>query len=127
MIGADPAQIRRRSAQLRELAKTMSLSGQQLDKVAASLQGAVAHSRWQGPDSERFRQQWASQIRPTLRSSGAGLEDVPKLLLAQAAEQETASSDNSGGAGSGAGSEGRSWDDIFTDPNYSMSVARGAL
>lgn len=117
MIGANPAQMR-------ELAKSMSLSGQALDKVAVSLQCAVTQSRWHGPDSERFRQQWFSRLRPTLRTASVGLEDASKLLLTQAAEQEKASADTGNGGSlypiaiSGTPREAGMPPDVFTDPEY---------
>ncbi len=116
MIGADPAQMR-------ELAKAMSRSGQQLDNVARELNAALGGTRWRGADSERFRQRWASNLRPTLRTAGAGLEDAAKLLAAQADEQETASAAEGGSAPAGANTpaaagDGKDWSDAFTDPNY---------
>ncbi|MDJ0317614.1 WXG100 family type VII secretion target [Arthrobacter antibioticus] len=111
MIGANPAQMR-------ELAKSMSLSGQALEKVAVSLQSAVTQSRWHGPDSERFRQQWISRLRPTLRTACAGLEDASKLLLVQATEQEKASAVDGGRLRGGTGGEQRTLDYVFNDPNY---------
>lgn len=116
MIGADPAQMR-------ELAKAMSQSGQQLDNTARELHAVLAGARWRGADSERFRQRWASNLRPTLRTAGAGLEEAAKLLSAQADEQETASAADGGSAPGtpstpAAPGDSKDWSDAFTDPNY---------
>lgn len=114
MIGADVAQMR-------DLAKTMTLSGRQLDNVSKSLHTAVSQTGWHGPDSDKFRQQWATRLRPVLRSAGASIEEASKLLSAQADEQETASADTGGGAPNGqpdSPSADKDWSDVFTDPNY---------
>lgn len=119
IIGADPAQMR-------ELAKAMSHSGQQLENAARELQAVLGGVRWRGADSERFKQRWSSNLRPTLRTAGAGLEDAAKLLAAQADEQETASAADGGSApgtpsapaAPGATGESKQWSDVFTDPNY---------
>lgn len=125
MLGADPTQ-------LRELARSMATSKEQLDTAARELHGALSKARWQGPDSDRFRQRWATSLRPTLRSAGAGLADAAAMLAAQADEQLAASAADGGTtAGSpGApanpaspanpGSSGaeRNWSDAFTDPDY---------
>lgn len=133
MLGAAPEE-------LRELAKTMSLSGQDLDNTATSLQSAVARTQWSGFDADSFRNRWTSAMRPTLRTAGASLENMAKVLLAQADEQEKASADTgyggtdgtgttsggsetNGGTGSNTPEHGSSedqsgWSDAFTDPNY---------
>ncbi len=119
MLGADPIQ-------LRELARSMSTSREQLDSAARDLHSALSRARWHGPDSDRFRQRWATNLRPTLRSAGAGLADAASLLAAQANEQETASAADGGtttGSPSsptdpGASGDERNWSDAFTDPNY---------
>lgn len=121
MLGAD-------LESLRDLARAVNLSGQGLESTATNLQAAVARTRWAGFDAERFRSRWASNMRPTLRTASASLENISKLLLAQADEQERTSADTggSGGGGSvGPGSSGgnlpvdtNGWDDAFTDPNY---------
>lgn len=139
MLGAD-------LDSLRDLAKAASLSGQDLDDTATALQSAVAGTRWVGFDADSFRNRWASNMRPTLHAASASLANMSKLLIAQADEQEKASSDTGGGSGGGAGGshgtggpggaggsgngsgagtagnpapdDEKSWSDAFTDPNY---------
>lgn len=140
MIGAD-------LASLRELAKSASLSGQELAATATSLQSAVTGTRWSGFDADSFRSRWASNIRPTLNTASASLENMSKQLFSQADAQEAASSATGGNAaaGGGAGGSGSSgaggsgtagggtgsgvpgnghvedsngWADAFTDPDY---------
>lgn len=117
MIGADPVQ-------LRELAKVMSGTREQLDSTVRELHAAVVKTGWKGPDSERFKARWNSTLRPTLRSTGAKLEDAAKLLVAQAAEQVEASAAKDFAApprvpqNPPTGNDGKKWSDVFTDPNY---------
>lgn len=121
MLGAD-------LDSLRDLAKAASLSGQDLDDTATALQSAVTGTRWVGFDADSFRNRWTSNMRPTLRAASASLATMSKLLIAQADEQEKASSDTGGpgGSGNGPGStvgspprgDEKSWSDAFTDPNY---------
>lgn len=102
MIGAD-------LASLRELAKSASLSGQELAATATSLQNAVTHTRWVGHDADSFRSRWASSIRPTLNTASASLDSISSHLFAQADAQEAASSATGGnltGGGGGGGGGG---------------------
>ena len=99
MLGADPEQ-------LRDLAMTMSLSGEDLSGTATNLQEVVSRLRWVGHDADSFRNRWSSYMRPTLRAAGDELDRVSRMLIAQAEEQERASSDTGGGgapAGPGGG------------------------
>ena len=113
----------------------MSLSGQEMDNTATSLQAAVTRTRWAGFDADSFRNRWASAMRPTLRTAGASLEHMSRLLIAQADEQEKASADagsgtpgtpglpDTPGTPSTPGTPGlpvdeNGWSDAFTDPNY---------
>lgn len=99
MIGADPEQ-------LLALAKTMENSGSALKQAAMTLSGAVAHARWTGPDSERFRVQWNNGMRAKLNNTANLLSTNATLLKSQADEQTTASASGGGGATSAAGGPG---------------------
>lgn len=80
-------------AQLRAFAMEAAKAAQQLKSTAALLSQAVTSSNaWQGPDAERFRQQWMSQQRPILNKVGFRLLDISKMLRIQADEQDKASS-----------------------------------
>lgn len=118
MIGADPAQ-------LRELAKSMSDSGNKLDAIAQSLGASISQTGWRGADSEQFRQRWSTILRPIIRTNGSMLGGLAKELGAQADEQEKTSAADDGwqhdGGGPGFGqrpADDRDWSNAWTDPNY---------
>lgn len=90
MLGADPAQ-------LRALAELLSNSSARLHNTASSLHPAVMNARWQGPDANRFRADWASKMRPQLQEASRFLDSTARSILAQAKEQEDASAVGSEG------------------------------
>lgn len=99
MLGADPEE-------LRNLAKLLKKYSSVLDTTSSNLNPTIMHSRWNGPDAQRFRQDWTSRIRPQIKSVSAMFIDTYQQLQTQAQEQETASSESSlgGGPGQGGGS-----------------------
>lgn len=99
MIGADPEQ-------LLALAKTMESSGNALKQAAMTIGGAVAHARWNGPDSERFRVQWNNGMRAKLNNTASLLSTNATLLKSQANEQTTASAAGGGAFPSKSGGDG---------------------
>ncbi|WP_269937575.1 WXG100 family type VII secretion target [Arthrobacter sp. HY1533] len=94
MLGADPEQ-------LRALAKLFSKYSSVLDTTAGDLNPTIMRARWNGPDAQQFRQQWAARMRPQLKSASELFEDTSRRLNAQAREQEQASSESSLGGGPG--------------------------
>lgn len=100
MIGADVED-------LRALARLFQKYATALDQTSHQLNSAIMPSRWNGPDAERFRQDWTSRIRPRISSAGAMFTDTSQKLQAQAQDQEMASaaigSGDSSGAHGGAG------------------------
>ena len=98
--GGDVAQLRRLARDLAGGANRLTLLGQQLS-------GAISTGAWKGHDAERFRSDWTSSHMKLLKSATAGLETASKALLANADEQEKASSGGgSGGSGPGGGGNG---------------------
>lgn len=96
--GGDVAQLRQLAKELAGGANRLSLLGQQLSR-------AVSTGAWKGQDGERFRSDWTSSHSLLLKSTAAGLESAAKSVLANADEQEKASS-GAGSGSSGAGSSG---------------------
>lgn len=108
MLGADPEQ-------LRALAKLFSKYSAALDSTAGTLHPTIMRARWNGPDAQKFRQQWSTRMRPQLKSASELFLDTSKKLQAQAKEQEQASSEASlaggpGGSGGGSGAGGSGGD-----------------
>ncbi|MCQ9166079.1 hypothetical protein [Arthrobacter sp. STN4] len=59
-----------------------------MKNLPSTLATVISHARWNGPDSDKFRSQWDSAMRPQLRSAGNSLASYPSTLVAQAIEQE---------------------------------------
>ena len=96
-------------AQLRRLAKDLAGGANRLTLLGQQLSGAISTGAWKGHDAERFRSDWTSSHMKLLKSATAGLETASKALLANADEQEKASSGGgSGGSGPGGGGSGGS-------------------
>jgi hypothetical protein len=89
---------------LRQLAKELASGASRLDLLGQQLNGSVTNSPWKGHDGDRFRSDWNSGHLKVLKSASAGLELASRALLANADEQDKAST--SGGTGSGAGGSG---------------------
>lgn len=94
MLGADPDE-------LRALAKLFSKYSSALDSTSSQLHPTIMHSRWNGPDAQRFRQDWTARLRPQLKSASQMFTDTSKKLQLQAREQESASSESSLSGGNG--------------------------
>jgi uncharacterized protein YukE len=88
-------------AQLRQLAKDLSAGANRLNVLGQQLRSSVGSGVWKGRDGDRFRSEWTSSHAKLLRSATAGLESAAKAVLANADEQEKASSSGSGGSGAG--------------------------
>lgn len=99
MIGADPEQ-------LREFARAALKGSEQLARAESMISTSLSQSRWQGPDSQRFKAKWGSDHRTRLKTVGAELRDIASALKRNAEEQEKASAVDSGGAGGAGGSGG---------------------
>jgi uncharacterized protein YukE len=93
--------------QLRQLAKDLAGGANRLNALGQQLGSSVSSTAWRGHDGERFRSEWTSAHLRFLKSATAGLEAASKALLANADEQEKASTGGgSGGPGSGSGGQG---------------------
>ncbi|ALE04498.1 hypothetical protein AL755_02140 (plasmid) [Arthrobacter sp. ERGS1:01] len=98
MLGADPEQ-------LRAFAKDLQTSAATLDHMAMTLTSLSGRMRWHGPDAEEFRRSW-SVHRQTIGKVSSGLDAACAELNRNAAEQEKASSVDSGHLPAGTGIAG---------------------
>jgi hypothetical protein len=90
-------------AQLRTLAQQFSKTADLLQQQSTQLSGQINNSpAWKGRDAEHFRSDWNGNHRTLLQQTATRLKQESKLLLANADEQDRASS--TGGAGGSAGS-----------------------
>jgi hypothetical protein len=88
--------------QLRTLARQFSKTADLLLQQSTQLSGQINNTpAWKGQDAEHFRSDWNGSHRTLLQKTASRLKQESKLLLANADEQEKASS--SGGAGGSAG------------------------
>lgn len=88
--------------QLRTLARQFSKTADLLLQQSTQLSGQINNTpAWKGQDAEHFRSDWNGSHRTLLQKTASRLKQESKLLLANADEQERASS--SGGAGGSAG------------------------
>lgn len=89
-------------AQLRTLAQQFSKTADLLQQQSTQLSGQINNSpAWKGRDAEHFRSDWNGNHRTLLQQTATRLKQESKLLLANADEQDRASS--TGGAGGSAG------------------------
>ncbi|WP_189337461.1 hypothetical protein [Arthrobacter sp. AFG7.2] len=89
-------------AQLRTLAQQFSKTADLLQQQSTHLSGQINNSpAWKGRDAEHFRSDWNGNHRTLLQQTANRLKQESKLLLANADEQDRASS--TGGAGGSAG------------------------
>ncbi|MHC6591900.1 WXG100 family type VII secretion target [Arthrobacter sp. C152] len=93
-------------AQLRQLAKELAGSANRLNALGQQLSSSISSGLWKGRDADRFRSEWTSSHAKLLRSATAGLETASKALLANADEQEKASTGSAGGGTGGHGTGG---------------------
>ncbi|KNH22968.1 hypothetical protein ACU18_00565 [Arthrobacter sp. ZBG10] len=86
-------------AQLRRLARDLAGGATRLEALCRQLSTTVGTGAWKGRDGDRFRSDWTGTHVKLLRSATAGLEAAAKAVLANADEQEKASTGGNGGSG----------------------------
>lgn len=111
--------------QLRQLAKDLAGGANRLNTLGQQLGSTISTSTWRGHDAERFRSEWASSHLKLLKSAAAGLESASKALLANAEEQEKAST-GAGGSGGAGGGSGDGTAQELTDTLNTMTPAERA-
>ncbi|WAJ32693.1 WXG100 family type VII secretion target [Arthrobacter sp. FX8] len=107
--------------QLRQLAKDLAAGANRLNVLGQQLSSSIGSGLWKGRDGDRFRSEWTSSHARLLRSATAGLESAARTLLANADEQEKASTGGPGGPGSGGSGSGTAQD--LTDRLNAMTPA----
>lgn len=86
--------------QLRLLARKFEESGSGLLDAASILDGLVnVPEMWNGPDAERFRDEWNERGRTALLRSAEALSEGASTVARNAAEQERASAGEGGSSG----------------------------
>jgi len=78
--------------QLRALAQEILYRAQEVSAAASRLSARIDDVHWSGPDGERFKARWASELRLDLKRVSTRMEDAAQSALANAREQEEKSS-----------------------------------
>ncbi|MCR1982303.1 hypothetical protein NSA53_08650 [Cellulosimicrobium cellulans] len=92
--------------ELRRLAQSLTTASESLETTRGGLQSTVSGARWAGPDGDELRGRWTSELGPALAAAAATLRDAADKVRTNADQQESASSDGTGGGGSGPGGSG---------------------
>lgn len=83
--GMNVEEVRRMSAQLREAAEEIAT-------IESELTSGLADVDWTGPDADRFRGQWQSEMVPALQRIKTSVDELGESADRNAAEQEATSS-----------------------------------
>ena len=83
--GMNVEEVRRMSAQLRDAAE-------EITRIEQELTGGLAEVDWTGPDADRFRGQWQSEMVPALQQIMNSVTELGDTADRNAAEQESTSS-----------------------------------
>lgn len=85
VIGMDPGEVR-------DLARMLDASSRSLEDMAVIVGAAARATSWAGPDAELFRHAWGMRHAPALRLVSAALQESARTALADADQQDDASS-----------------------------------
>ena len=83
--GMNVEEVRRMSAQLRDAAEEITRIEQELTRGLESVD-------WTGPDADRFRGQWSSEMVPAMQQIMTSVNELGESAERNAAEQESPSS-----------------------------------
>lgn len=87
---------------LRALGRAVGGGAERLEQLTAQLDGIVGGARWQGPDADAFRADWAGHVRTGMHARVGALRGEAAELAGQADEQDGASGDGGAGGPGGA-------------------------
>lgn len=82
--GMNVEEVKRMSAQLREAAE-------EITRIEQELTNGLADVDWTGPDADRFRGQWQSEMVPALQQIMNSVTELGDSADRNAAEQESTS------------------------------------
>src|SRR5690606_1666610 len=92
--------------ELRRLAQSLTTATGALESTRRALDTTVSGARWAGPDGDELRGRWTTELGPALTAAAATLRDAADAVRRNADQQESASTDGTGGPGGGPGSAG---------------------
>jgi uncharacterized protein YukE len=77
--------------QVRHLSSQLTHQADQIHQILTSLTGTLDSTQWTGPDSERFRDEWATSHTSGLLQIVSAMQDAAQRAEHNAAEQENTS------------------------------------
>lgn len=83
--GMNVEEVKRMSAQLRDAAE-------EITRIEQELTSGLADVDWTGPDADRFRGQWQSEMVPALQQIMNSVNELGESADRNASEQEATSS-----------------------------------
>lgn len=92
--------------ELRRLAQSLTTATGALESTRRALDTTVSGARWAGPDGDELRGRWTAELGPALTAAAAALRDAADAVRRNADQQESASTDGTGGPGGGPGAAG---------------------
>jgi len=92
--------------ELRAFARQLAAGADSLEDARRALQSTVTGARWTGPDGDKLRGQWSSELSPILTNAATTLRRASDRVKANAEDQQATSAVNGGGAGGAGGASG---------------------
>jgi len=92
--------------ELRAFARQLAAGAESLEDARRALQSSVTGARWTGPDGDKLRGQWSSELSPILTNAATTLRRASDRVKANADDQQATSAANGGGAGAAGGPGG---------------------
>lgn len=77
--------------QVRQLGSQLGNQAESIQQILTSLTSSLNGTQWTGPDSEQFRNEWASTHTPALRNVISALNDASAKARLNADAQESTS------------------------------------
>ncbi|WP_164545101.1 WXG100 family type VII secretion target [Antribacter gilvus] len=99
MYGADVSE-------LRALARTLDRKAGDLQSAAQNVTSLLKGIRWEGPNADSFRREWAGKLEPSVRQAAHALDEASGKLQTNANAQEQTSTTYAGDGGGGPGDGG---------------------
>lgn len=77
--------------QLEQLARKFDAESQSIKQAISTVANQMGNTWWQGPDANKFRQEWESTHRAALSRIAESLQQVARQVKQQASEQRRVS------------------------------------
>ncbi|MDO5662002.1 MAG: WXG100 family type VII secretion target [Brachybacterium sp.] len=77
--------------EVRQMAAVLQEAAAEIEQISSELTSGLEQVDWTGPDADRFRGQWQSEMIPTLQRLSASVTELSTAAQRNASEQESAS------------------------------------